>query len=451
MRHIILTTFATVLGVATIVVGAVYVLDRPTILRVAVPRKSEDSKLLTAFQQTLQEDGKNIRFNLVPVEDFSASAAALVKGDADIAVVRTDIAMSPKSQTLVILYREAAVLMTPHTSKITSINALKGQKIGVIKGRVSAPGNSALLKTVMGQYNIQPANFTIVELAPEDVPKALQKHEVDAIFAVGVPQSAFMADTVKMFAGNEGPPNFIPVSEADLIADRAPSVESLTVSAGTFGGSPHRPAEDFDTLSVSVRLMTMNTMSDAVAANILRYMFAERPQIAVGLPLANRLEAPATDKGQALPVHTGAAAFLDSNEQTFLDRYSDFIYLGAMFFSALGSGLAAFTTRAGLKMCKHIDAHLEQLLQLMKAAREAKDGAALDRIERETDAIVASALGRDKVSGLQGHRASAFSLALEHLRSAIADRRRALGIRSPMLAIEHKPGLVPATGDLELS
>ena len=450
MRHIILTTVAAALAVTTLVVGTIYILDRPTVLRVAVPRKSDDSKLLTAFQSALAQDSKNIRFNLIPVDDFAASAASLEKGDADVAVVRTDIAMSPKSQTLLILYREAAVLMTPRGSKITAVTAFKGAKIGVIRGRVSAPGNSALLKTVLAQYNIAPANFTIIEMAPEDLPKALQKHEVDAVFAVGVPQSTFLAETVKAFSGADGPPNFIPVSEADLIADHTPAVESLTISAGTFGGAPHRPAEDFDTLSVSVRLMTMSTMTDAVAANVLRHMFTERPEVAATLSLANRLEAPATDKGQALPVHPGAAAFLDSNEQSFLDRYSDIFYLGAMLLSAVGSGLAAMSTRMGLKMCKHIDAHLEHLLQLMKASREAKDLATLDRIEGETDLIVASALARDKVSGLQGHRGSAFSLALGHVRSAINDRRKALRAATPVLALEHKTA--PLIGqDLELS
>ena len=175
MRHIILTTVAAALAVTTLVVGTIYILDRPTVLRVAVPRKSDDSKLLTAFQSALAQDSKNIRFNLIPVDDFAASAASLEKGDAEVAVVRTDIAMSPKSQTLLILYREAAVLMTPRGSKITAVTAFKGAKIGVIRGRVSAPGNSALLKTVLAQYNIAPANFS-KELNLNFLSTTLSKH-----------------------------------------------------------------------------------------------------------------------------------------------------------------------------------------------------------------------------------------------------------------------------------
>ena len=442
MRHIFLTTLASVLAVGTIVTAASYMLDRPTVLRVAVPRKSEDSRLIGAFQQTFQQDSKNIRFTLVPVDDFAASAALLEKSEADVAVVRTDIAMPLKSQTLVILYREAAVLMTPHSSKITAVTALKGLKIGVIRGRVSAPGNSALLTKVLGQYNLPPGSFSIVEMAPEDMPKALQKKEVDAIFAVGVPQSPFLAETVKNFTNIDGAPNFIPVSQADLMADHSPGIESLTVSAGTFGGAPARPPEDFDTASVSVRLMTTSAMPDSVASNILRHMFFERPQIAAIVPLASRLEAPATDKGQALPVHVGAAAFLDGNEQSFLDHYSDYIYLGAMFMSTLGSGLAAMSTRVGLKRCRDVDLFLEQLLLMMKSAREAGDPASLAVIERQVDSIMASALHKDSINGLQGHRAMAFSLAMDNVRAAINDRRRTLRTGEPPLAAEPKPVLI---------
>ncbi len=437
MRHIVLTTIAAVLAVGTVVTGAAYFFERPTVLRVAVPRKSADSALIGAFQQAFQADKKNIRIEMVPVDNFADSAATLESGKADVAVVRTDIKMPPKGQTLVILYREAAVLMVPHNSKLASINALKGQKVGVLKGRVSAPGNAALLGTVADQYNLATGSFKIIEMPPEDMPKALQKKEVDAIFAVGVPQSKFMAETVKAFTAVAGPPDFIPVSEADLIADHSPGIETLTVSAGTFGGAPRRPADDFDTASVSVRLMTLSTMDDAVAANLLRHLFSERPQIAATLPLAVRLEAPVTDKGQALPLHQGAAAFLDGNELSFLDRYIDFLYLGAMFMSAVGSSLAAVSTRLGLKMCRQVDVHLQRLLEMLRAAREAKDARTLNQIEAETDLIMTSVLHRDKIRGLQGHRASAFSLALSHVRAAINDRRLQLHTQGPRLAVDN--------------
>mgnify|MGYP003344486219 CR=1 FL=1 len=42
------------------------------------------------------------------------------------------------------------------------------------------------------------------------------------------------------------------------------------------------------------------------------------------------LETPATDKDAPLPVHAGAAAFIDGEQKTFFERYGDWFYLGVM-------------------------------------------------------------------------------------------------------------------------
>jgi hypothetical protein len=41
----------------------------------------------------------------------------------------------------------------------------------------------------------------------------------------------------------------------------------------------------------------------------------------VAIPIANRIEAPPADKGAALPVHPGALAFLNDDEQSFFDEH----------------------------------------------------------------------------------------------------------------------------------
>src|SRR6202030_4755444 len=48
-----------------------------------------------------------------------------------------------------------------------------------------------------------------------------------------------------------------------------------------------------------------------------------------------------TEKGSAEAVHPGAAAYYDNNEESFMDRYGDWLYITAMAFSGLGSVIAA--------------------------------------------------------------------------------------------------------------
>ena len=66
-----------------------------------------------------------------------------------------------------------------------------------------------------------------------------------------------------------------------------------------------------------------------------------------------RIEAPNTDKGAALPVHAGSAAYIDDDEQTFFDKYSDMIYIGAMLLGVLASGATAVMGRLRGRADRH--------------------------------------------------------------------------------------------------
>ena len=146
---------------------------------------------------------------------------------------------------------------------------------------------------------------------------------------------------------------------------------------GAFGGAQPKPAEDFDTLGVSTRLVARNSVGNETAGEVTRLMLAERPAIAARIPIANRIEAPPSDKGAALPVHPGALAFLNDDEQEgFFEKYSDAFYIGAMCLSVLGTGLAAAAARLTRHTTADADKVLRRLIEITKAARSAENAAA---------------------------------------------------------------------------
>ena len=81
----------------------------------------------------------------------------------------------------------------------------------------------------------------------------------------------------------------------------------------------------------------VKALSESTIAAFTRQLFAVRQSLMTEFPLAAKIETPDTDKDAAIPVHPGAAAFIDGEEKTFLDRYSDFIWWGLM--GAVGDGL----------------------------------------------------------------------------------------------------------------
>jgi TRAP transporter TAXI family solute receptor len=427
MRRTVLIAIAGCLATAALVALAGYFYERPTSLKVAVTRDTDDFKLMQAIAHVFGKERESIRFRVDPVNDAAAGAAALEAGEADLAVVRSDIAMPPSGQTLVILHRNAVVLMVPAGSPITRITDLRGHKIGIVKGPSSGPGNLHLLETILAQYDIGPDMIEPVNLRGFEVFTAVEQKRVDAVLAVGVTGEARLNDVVASVAqAGKGAPVFLPVQESRAIAQRTPSVEPLDVVRGAFGGDPPKPAANFETLAVTVRLVARSTLSNSVASDITKSLFANRLSIAQKEPLASRIEAPSTDKGAALPTHPGTAAYIDGEEQTFFEKYSDFIYIGAMLLSVVGSAAAALASRLKSDSTAEVANMMARLLAILKAARSAETLEELDELEHESDEILISALAHHSLKEAAGSQISTLSLALEQARLAIRDRRRQL-------------------------
>src|SRR4029079_8890612 len=104
---------------------------------------------------------------------------------------------------------------------------------------------------------------------------------------------------------------------------------------GTF--SPERPDDEVKTISFSHHIVARKGLSEATIAAFTRQLFSIRQQLVSEFPLAAKIDTPDTDKDAVIPAQPRAAAFVDGEEKTFLDRYSDFIWWGLMALSATGS------------------------------------------------------------------------------------------------------------------
>jgi TRAP-type uncharacterized transport system substrate-binding protein len=428
MRRLIFGTIIGSLAVVAAAASAVYYFERPSVLRVAVPRDSDDQEIMAAAALALAEGSEGIRFKLIAVENLVESSRVLEEGHADLAIVRSDIAMPPSGQTVLIMRRNAAVVFAPAQSGLHAIDDLRGHRVGILQAVPAGKAdNQLLLDTALAQYDVPPASVKRVSISIAELARAIEHREIDAVFAVGVPGSDGLTKAVDAVAvASHGPPVFLPVEEAKAIAQRSPQFEEVDVMRGAFGGAQPKPAAEFDTLGVSTRLVARNNLGDDTAGAVTRFMLAARLAIAARIPIANRVEAPPADKGAALPVHPGALAFLDDEEESFFDKYSDAFYIGAMCLSVLGTGLAAAAARLARHTTTDADKILRRLIEITKAARGAEHAGLLDEYEEEADELLASALAPAAVHASSVNRMGALSLALNQLRHAIADRRQTL-------------------------
>lgn len=424
-----LRTVLTALTAGLVVIGGgaagFYFYNRPTELRVAVVQGARDLRLITAGAQAFARQHEPVRLKVVPVGDAGDASASLERGAVDLAIVRSDD-LPVGAQAIVVLRRNAALLVAPGDTGLRRVADLRGKRIGVVQD-VGAPPNARLLETILAQYDIPQQGIDLRTLAPAEVKSAVETHSVDAIFMVAVPQIGAASDIVAQVAAVNGKaPVFIPISEAKAIAKRFPALEPAEVVRGAFGGDPPRPDEALESSSVSVLLAARSSVAAGVAGELTRQLLTHRSTIAILAPLANNIEAPSTDKGAVVPAHQGAIDFLEGAERGFFDKYSDFFYLGAMLMSLVGSAAAALASR--LKECTHERSeHLtERLLEILRSARTAATTAELDGYEHEVDQVLVNSMADVRLRNMAASELHMVALALDQARMAIQGRRRSL-------------------------
>jgi TRAP-type uncharacterized transport system substrate-binding protein len=383
----------------------VHYYGQPTMLKIAVgPPKGEDARLITAIAGQLGRDRSSVRFRVIEKSGAEDAAAAIDKNEADLAVVRRDLGMPTSGQAVAILRRQVVALIAMPGLGIEKIGDLAGRKIGVI-GR--ARSNFALLETILLQYDIHQVQAVAID--PDDI-AAVTREGIEVIFATGAVTGRIMTEAVAI------------ASEA--IAERQPAFESKEIVAGAFGAS--KPSEKIETIGLSYYIMARKSVDEDVVGEVARVLLAARPNLVAEFPAMGRIEAPATDKDASVAVHPGAAAYYDGEQKTFFDRYGDMVYWIVMLLSLVGSAGAALAgyAKAGDRNKKLV--LLNQLLDLMKSARQADSVATLDQLEAEADQILATAVVDAEKNDLDQSAMAAYSLALDQLRAAIADRRAAL-------------------------
>ena len=172
--------------------------------------------------------------------------------------------------------------------------------------------------------------------------------------------------------------------------------------------------------------MARKDLSEATIAAFTRQLFAARQQVMAEFPLAAKLETPDTDKDAAIPVHPGAAAFVDGDEKSFNDRYGDYIWWALMALSAMGSAGAWFAGILKKDERNTNNSGRDHLLEMLTTVRRCDSIEELDRMQAEADDILRQTLLCFEHGTIAEGALTTFNIALGQFHSAIADRKALL-------------------------
>src|SRR4051812_6466412 len=416
--------------------GALYLLLRPTTLRIAVgPPGSDDQKLVQTLAQIFARDGSHIRLAPITTEGAAESIALFAASKADLAVARGDLDLPANAESVAILRKNVVVLWAPSglpakgskkkpAAKINGIDELAGHRVGVI-GRTQA--NVTLLRVILTESGVNPDKVAVTQFATNQIAEMARDSTIEAYMAVGPLDSKITKDAIAATAATRGEPKFLPIDVSEAIAQKHPLYESEEIAGSIFSSSPARPEDKVETVSVNHLIVAAKSVSDTSIAAFARQLFTNRQQLAREMPSAAHIEKPDTDKDAALPAHAGAAAYIDGNERTFLERYTDYIWFAILLLSGLGSAGAWLQHYWKRDEREQYTAHRDNMLELITKVRKAETPQELAQMQEAADGTLREALDCSDDGAIEEGDLSVIGLTLEQFHHAVADRRAAIG------------------------
>src|SRR6516162_7306854 len=320
LRH---TWLVTILG--TLLLGAaVWAAIHFTIARdhMRIAAGPLDARFVHALSNQLATDHRILHLQIVPTTSPQATAEAMSKGEADLAILPSQLDNARDWPVVTILRQNVMALIVPEAgatkveesaatkpakktsakggkskggesksakaggknakdgkgtksakgdasddsdssdSKFGKVTDLSGKRVGVVSGNEATTG---LLELVLSHYGVPRDKVTISSIDPRDIPATISNHQVDVLFVAGAATSPAISSVIAAATTNGAAPNFIEIDQADGIAKRNPAFDWIDIDAGTFGGTPPTPDDSLKTLSFAQYLVARKSVNDSVS------------------------------------------------------------------------------------------------------------------------------------------------------------------------------------------
>jgi TRAP-type uncharacterized transport system substrate-binding protein len=396
---------------------------RPVTLTVAVGSiDGEAAKAMLAIASRLVSTNAPVRLKVIDSGTAFEAAKAFSAGKTDLAVVRGDVGDLSQAQAVVVVSHMVVLVIAPPGSTIDSMDKLKGRRVGVISG----DANSKIVDLLSKEYGLD-REKVFKDIALPDARRAIQSKEVGALLMVIPLAEKYLSLVRDVFQqGPKALPVLIPIESAGAIAGAERAYESFEVPKGTLRGSPPIPEDDLTTLRASLYLVAHKKLGTDLIASLTQTIMRVRRELLAEQPIFAQIAAPSTDADAYLPLHPGAAAFYNGTQQSFMDEYSNWIYLTPMALGGAATVLAAAWKFLGLGQPATVPGPLDSLYALGRRIRKAGTEAELSDIEEEIDDILKAQRAKSAEGDENAVDDATLNVVAHRLESLIHDRRNML-------------------------
>src|SRR6266436_2940226 len=412
-----------ILTVATVWGGRVWLRNSERLTFAAGDANGLEARFAARLAAVLNNNSSKLRLNIVTNGDNGKALAQFDRRQADLAVLRTDAKVPPRARALAILEHDVLLLLSPPNKKIKSLAELKKKKIAVL---ADGDNNAAFVRKILEISDGSDA-ASAVQPAPPNSPldKLFASGGYGAAIAIAHASTIVKNKSYEQYA-KRGAFTLNAIDETKALARRDPAISEETLATGTLSSAPPIPDDDLSTVGLQWLLVAQSRMSSATAGELARTIYENKAELALPDGFASRIEPADTDKDAFVVAHQGAAEYINDDTKSFMDRYSDLLYLAAAALSIIGSifaGLYAKVTRIAPEKASEL---ATAILDIGERIEHATSMDALDALQEELEQIL-----RGVVIGLRDGTVSSdgldtFKLGYEFVRDEIGMRRESL-------------------------
>jgi TRAP-type uncharacterized transport system substrate-binding protein len=339
-RQLLLFTALTLLlTLATVWAGRSWLRNSETLVFATGEANGVEARFASKLAATLKNNSPTLRLKIVSNSDNAKAVAQFERRQADLVVLRTDAKLPPRARAIAILEHDVLLLISPKGKKIKSLATLKKSRVAVLGGNE----NEAFVRRTLEAGDDAAAR---IQTVPSD-------STLDKLFASGYAAVVVVAHASKLtkdksyekYARQAGGFTLNPIDEAKALARRIPGISSERLETGMLSSAPAIPDDDLDTIGLQWLLVAQSRISNGSAGELARIIYENKAELALDDGFASRIEPAETDKDALIIAHPGAAEYINDDTKSFMDRYSDLMYLGAGALSVIASIFAGIYTR----------------------------------------------------------------------------------------------------------
>jgi len=335
-------------------------------------------------------------------------------------VLRTDAKVPPRARALAVLEHDLVLLISPANKKIKSLAELRKKKIAVL-----ADGDTSIgfLRNALeitdgsdGNPRLQPAPLNTT------FDKLFASNGYGAVIAIAHASTLMKDKRYEQYARHGGF-TVNAIDETKALARRNPGISEELLPTGMLSSSPAIPDDDLDTIGLQWLLVAQSRMPATTAGDLARTIYENKAELALEDGFASRIEPADTDKDAFVIAHQGAAEYINDDTKTFMDRYSDLLYLSVAALSVIGSIFAGIYTKITRIAPEKAGELATAILDIGERIEKANSPEAIEALQDELEDILRGAVIGLRDGSISSDGLDTFKLGYQFVRDEIAMRR----------------------------